>query len=1716
MENESKISDLAKDLDVVIDKEIGQGTSSIVYKAHPKDSKNKSIYAIKVQKYSPQQGTKHYFNKRFIKEAATLARMRHPGMVQLVTVKEYEDHACIVMDYFDGDTLTQQILQGSLGEEKTVKIISIISGALREAHNLGVAHRDVKPDNILINQLGQAKLIDFGFAVDQQTENKEELKEIVGTFNYSSPEQLGVLKRPVDQRSDLYSLGIILYECLTGELPFKSADVGELAHQHLTKEPAKVSVKNPQISLGISAIVSKLLKKDPDDRYQTCDGLLADLDRLDEINQIIKSNQEPKLGRKDILIKNAQANLFVGRDKELDQLFHAWNQVHVGRGGTIFLEGEPGIGKSRLIREFLHRIQEEKDSKKPMILGAKAEKGEALPFKLLKDLVDFYIRQIVSQKDLTLAQTKAELLDVMGEYAPVLRKFSNQVTKILADANLGDDQIFSQEIFQNAISEFFIKLATKHGSAVLLIDDCQWIDDGTYEVLKKLNLSTLDNKILLIVTGRNDDESVQKVHAIIKEFNSVRKSSAHIVLKPLTHGAVQDLAYQYLNSRDVEAKLAEILDSRCRGNPFMCLEYMHAMLDVGILSPQWSKWTLNQQKMEKLALGSDLIELVLARLNGVRSSTRSILTWAAILGGQFSVDVLSEVCRYSQSDVEMALAEGAQNNLIEKNEIGLFQFVHDRVREALISDVKEDAKKDIHDKITQVLAEKLKKQEEKGLVEDQLVYSLAHHSSLADGKKNSNLIFSSNYQAGRVACKNYANEEAYQYLNKAYEVSIASKVNCDSDFYNLLGQVCMLTFRLHDSVSFFEKALGKTTDRMMRAKIMCLMAQAKQAGWEVSGAWKMINDALDELGKPLPKKMLGRICSTMAFWMGIGLTSFFQKQVNSKKSSSSERVLLVELLNTASEIAVFKHPLLLPISSFRAVFYSAALGDSFEKAQSLATQSLFLKGFKIPGGLNYYTRAMQMAERLNNKTLMGAFNYLWAVGHSIMGDLNGFEKFGREVITRYRNWALPRHYFDMMFSVAWVLQMRGKVDEAIIMAEDVLAQAKSTKNSSAVYPHFTPAYLGALYAIKGRAREGMTLINNLKECLVGRDPNPVLGGDVNSALLATFLEQEDFGAELDSALVRIKEIAPNPMFSFFCMKNAYVSLAYIRLNQALKEMKNKGKNMGKAKEQLQAAFGGLKMATQGAHFYQPHLLAIHASLMMFDGKFAPALKKLIKAEQIARETENDIALYDVLRIKARLFRITGRVGDAATTAQQALDVAQPGSWVNRIKWIEEEFNLKTADKAEGFSKSHTVRVDTTKFGIESLELKRYMDSLLQVSLASATVLDPKEQVKIALDEINRVMGAERAYVFLYNTISKDLDFAGGRNDQKQDLEKLEGYSSTIVNKVRDTKQPIVLTGSDDGEALGSQSAVAFNLKSIMAVPMSLREEFKGIVYIDSKLAKGVFTKNDIGILSSISNHIAIAFETAKLAQLESDKKTLEKDLEIGSSVQNLFFPKNPLKETKAVSLFGLCRPAAQCGGDWWWYDTRKDGSTMVFLGDVTGHGAGPAMITASIAAHYLSLRKNNDMLEIPELIDSLSRQLNEFADGDYLMTGIMVLIDESGKKMNLWSAGGPHVIILGKDGEAKYSSAIGSPMGVSGLTKTGEQEFILNQGDRIVICSDGISETNLPNGRILGDRRIKQLLVEAQSLNPKEAMTDFITKIDKLRGALPQDDDYTIVMADIR
>ncbi len=1716
MANDNKLSDLAQDLNIEIEKEIGQGTSSIVYRARPKDLNKNELYAIKVQKSMTQPGSGQYFNKRFIKEASTLARMRHPGMVQLFAVKEYEDRICLVMEYFDGDPLTKVLSHGALSEEKTLKITKILTGALREAHVLGLAHRDIKPDNILINLQEQVKLIDFGFAAEHQSDSSTEQKEIVGTFNYSSPEQLGVLKRPVDQRSDLYSLGIILFECLTGHLPFDAVDVGELAHQHLSKEPAKVYDINPKVSLGISAVIAKLLKKDPDDRYQTCEGLLADLEDLSKINGIFETGQVAALGAKDGFLKNAQAGFFVGREPELRQLSRSWEDVIAGKGGVVFLEGEPGIGKSRLIREFIHLLPKTKDGNGPLILGAKAERGEALPFKLLKDLVDVYIRQMISLENLTLVQAKEKLVESMGEYVAVLRHFSPQVTRILSDVSLSDTGVYSQEIFQHAITEFLVKLAKRYGAAILLIDDSQWMDEGTHQVLKKLNLSTIDNRILLIITGRNDEESAQKVHALMSELDSVRKCSAQINLKALEGPAIKNLIQQYLRSEKVENKITEILTSRCHGNPFMCIEYLQAMLDAGVLSPQWNEWTLNQKRMDGLSLGADLIALVLTRLNSVKDETKDVLTWAAVIGGQFSVDFLAEVCPKSRSQIEMAVGEASQSNLIEKNEIGLSQFVHDRVREALLTDIGEGKKKEIHQKVAQVLNIKIKNQNLKGFVDEQTVYSLAHHSYMGSSAAHHEIIYASNYQAGQVAFRNYANEEAYQFLNRAQEVAIDYKIVADAEFYNLIGHVCMLTFRLKDSIGFFEQALQKTAEQMQRAKIKCLIAQAKLAGWEVSDAWNSVNDALAEIGRPLPAGTFGKIVSTLGYWPALGVLGYLKNIFRLKTNSNPKKRLLVDILNAASEIAVFKHPILLPVTSMRAVFHSTFLEDGPEKTVSLGMQSLFLKGFKMPGGNAYFARAMAMAQKLNNKTLMGTVTYLWGLAHSIIGDLNGFEKYSREALNNYGKWIIPRHFFDMAFSVAWVLQMRGKIDEAIIGAEALLMQSKSAKNSSAVYPYYSPAFYGALLAIKGRVREGTSYINTLKTFLQGRDPNPVLGGDVNAALVAAYLEQEDFGHELEETLKRIKVIAPNPMFSFFCMKNAYISLCYIRLNQVITELKNKGKNVVKAKEVLRSSLAELKKATQGAVFYQPHVLAIQASLMIFEGQFKGALSKLNKAEKIAQGADNDMALYEIFRIKARLFRVSERAGDSSVMAQQAHNLASAGLWINRLKWLEDEFGVKGPERAGSTGRASSVHMDSTKFGVESLELKRYLNSLLQVSLASSTVLDPQEQVKIALDEIIRVMGAERAYVFLWNETTGKLEFTGGRNDSKTDLASLEGYSSTIVNKVLDTKEPLVVTGSDEGQAMGSQSAVAYNLKSIMAVPMTLREDFKGIVYIDSKLAKGVFSKSDTGILTSISNHIAIAFETAKLTQIELAKKIMENDLEVGSSVQNLFFPKNPMKETKAISLFGLCRPAAQCGGDWWWYDTRKDGSTLVFLGDVTGHGAGPAMITASIAAHYLSLRKNNDMLGVPELIDSLSRQLHEFADGDYLMTGIMILIDESGKKMTLWSAGGPHVIILDKDGAAKYSSAIGSPMGVSGLTKTGQEEFSLNQGDRIVICSDGISETNLPNGRILGDRRIKQLLVEAQSMKPKEAMVDFITKIDKLRGALPQDDDYTIVMADIR
>src|SRR5688572_9721301 len=275
------------------------------------------------------------------------------------------------MELVEGKNLADVLDDGPLAGPALLRLARSLASGLAEIHRRGLVHRDLKPANVMVEPTGDAKVIDFGFAGGAGS------GELVGNALYSAPEQSGVLKRPVDARSDLYALGALLHHAASGKPPFVAADVGELLRLHLAAPPPDLTgVTSPVLA----AVIAKLLAKDPDDRYQTAAGLLGDLEVLPELER----GGDIVLGTRDRALRPAGELPFVGGRAERGRLATAWAAARAGRGGALQIEGEPGSGKSRLCAELVGSVRDEG----ALVLTGKAQQGERSPLGPLREALD--------------------------------------------------------------------------------------------------------------------------------------------------------------------------------------------------------------------------------------------------------------------------------------------------------------------------------------------------------------------------------------------------------------------------------------------------------------------------------------------------------------------------------------------------------------------------------------------------------------------------------------------------------------------------------------------------------------------------------------------------------------------------------------------------------------------------------------------------------------------------------------------------------------------------------------------------------------------------------------------------------------------------------------------------------------------------------------------------------------------------------------------------------------------------------------------------------------------------------------------------------------------------------------------------------------------------------------------------------------------------------
>jgi len=490
-----------------------------------------------------------------------------------------------------------------------------------------------------------------------------------------------------------------------------------------------------------------------------------------------------------------------------------------------------------------------------------------------------------------------------------------------------------------------------------------------------------------------------------------------------------------------------------------------------------------------------------------------------------------------------------------------------------------------------------------------------------------------------------------------------------------------------------------------------------------------------------------------------------------------------------------------------------------------------------------------------------------------------------EALERGGRWLDVGEFLTGAGVLGHLLLIRGYIDEAARWHQRSLALAPTTEDvlGSLV------ATLGAqVSAMRGRPAEAAAQLQEIRDFLATTPSNRAQQTNVAVAAVRIAVEQGELGDVFDQAVADFERLRINVTTMWPFHRPVWVYQAFGRLAQAAAGQAALGTPAGatispaERDRRLRAARAAIRLLGRAAN--GPVLRAFHrtaqASLAQLSGDPAGALRRLARIEDWANGLDLPLLGYEMARIRARSYAALGRSADAHRQASVGLQLAIVQGWHARARSIRDEFEFEAAvGSASQIVRTPAGLRSPSGIGIAAMDLqRRRLDALHQVSVTAMSVLEPLILARVALDEIVRIFGAERAFLFLIE--GGDTVPYLGRDSTGADLKELIGYGSTLVDRVRGMGEPLVVTGSEEGAALGSQSALIHGLRSIMVVPLLLKARLLGVVYLDSRAARGIFTTDDVDLLTAIASQVALSLETARTAHLEAEVQAARRERDL--------------------------------------------------------------------------------------------------------------------------------------------------------------------------------------------------------------------------------------------
>jgi predicted ATPase/signal transduction histidine kinase len=1404
--------------------------------------------------------------ERYRREFGILQRLREVhGVTRAHACEQLHTRPVLLLEDIEGEPLSA-LTGRPFDVVRALDLAISLAATLAEIHRRTVIHKDIKPSNIILTPSGQARLIDFGTAVPQLVEHVDATPTnlIEGTLAYMSPEQTGRMNRLVDYRTDLYSLGITLYELLTGSRPFHGRDALEWCHAHIALTPPPLIARRPELSPVLSAIVMKLLAKAAEDRYQSAEGLKADLERCREgLSRGVREDFLP--GMHDIPTRFQLPQRLYGRDTHCAALLQGFTRV--ARGGQpelILVRGYSGIGKSAVVQELHKPVVRQRG----FFLSGKFDQfQQAIPYATVARALQGLTQQLLGGTNEELERWREHLLEAWEGQGQVLLDVVPQLELVVGKQPPVQELPLpeAQQRFNRVFRELLGVFSTPAHPLVLFLDDLQWADLASLQLLQHLLTWPEMPPVLLI--GAYRDNEISPAHPLALMLEELRQANARMTelrIAPLELEQIQQLVADTLPGAGAElvGALSELARQKTGGNPFFLLRLLQTLHQDGLLArTAQGAWHWDAEGAWAKGYSDNIVDFMVGKLRQLPARTQRLLQLAACVGNTFSLHVLLLISdERNVAEAERGLEVVLQEGLLARTGPEQYRFLHDRIQQAAQALIPEHERKALHLRIGRLLLSSLSPRElQESLFE--VVGQLNAGAALLTEPEERIHVARLNAEAGTRAQGSTALRSAIGYFERGFQL-------LPGDPWETAPE---LAFRLRLAQASCESMNGNAARARLlveqlrprartptdTAAIYRLKNDLHLSAGEVQASLDSLLEGLALLGMPMPPHPSWEevVAANEEVWNLLGERSI-ESLIELPRLSDPDLEAVMTLLTAMYAPAYLTDPNLLILHVCRLVSLSLRHGNTAASVYGYSTYGLALgPAFKrYREGYAFGQLACELVERYDLAPLRAKALY----GMETLSYWTRPLALSLELVRRAFHHALQASDFQIAcYCCNHIVTDRLSLGHDL---EDVYQESVARLDfvRKAGFPdirdivHFTQRYVQQLRGLTPSFHS--------------------LSGDDFS--------EETFEAGLTPERMAIVRC----WYWIIKMQSRFVCGAYEEAREA----------GARAMELSWASLGHIQLLD--LHLFRALSLAACFGKMTPEER-EPALAAICGHQQQLAEwaghcPENFRAAERL--VFAELARVTGQEGEALRAYEAAIQSARDNGFVQYIALTSELaarcwFERQVSISAEAYAR--TAREAWSHWGalgkVQQLDTEwpHLVPSATDgqpITDTGSTQLDALSVVKaqqaisseIVLEQLTATLlrvaiesaGAQRGALLLPHggklSVVAVSDMASGDAAAGSAEAHLPW---ALVSYVGRTREHVLIDDASQPHPFSADAWLARGqVRSVLCLPLLRQEELRGVLYLENNLATGAFTPARSALLGHIASQAAISIENARL------------------------------------------------------------------------------------------------------------------------------------------------------------------------------------------------------------------------------------------------------------